>query len=162
MSPKTTTKAPTKKSPRAAKPADATEKLRKAAIAEIEQRIAGTETATTPKGKRAKAAKPAKAKVAPAPAAEKAPAKAAKPKREPKAKRPSGLDLAAKALEMAGQPLNAQQLATAAITLGWQTSGKTPHATLYAAVIREIAAKGRDSRFTKTDRGLFTSNRKAA
>ncbi len=88
--------------------------------------------------------------------------KAAKPKRGADAKRPSGLDLAAKALEMAGQPLNAQQLAAATIELGWPTSGKTPHATLYAAVIREIAAKGRDSRFTKTDRGLFASNRKAA
>jgi hypothetical protein len=151
MSPKTTTKAPTKKSPRAAKPADATEKLRKAAIAEIEQRIAGTETASTPKGKRAKGA----AKPEPV-------TKPAKTKRDADAKRPSGLDLAAKALEMAGQPLNAQQLATAAITLGWQTRGKTPHATLYAAVIREIAAKGRDSRFTKTDRGLFASNRKGA
>lgn len=151
MSPKaTTTKAPTKKSPRAAKPAGSTEKLRKAAIAEIEQRIAGTETATAPKNKRAKAAKPEQV------------AKPAKPKRGADAKRPSGLDLASKALEIAGQPLNAQQLAAAAIELGWQTSGKTPHATLYAAVIREIAAKGRDSRFTKTDRGLFASNRKAA
>ena len=160
MSPKATTKAPTKKSPRAAKPAGSTEKLRKAAIAEIEQRIAGTETSAAPKAKRSKATRP---EPVTGPAKAKATAeKAAKPKREPKAKRPSGLDLAAKALEAAGQPLNAQQLAAAAIKLGWQTSGKTPHATLYAAVIREIAAKGRDSRFTKTERGLFASNRRAA
>ena len=34
--------------------------------------------------------------------------------------------------------------------------GKTPHATLYAAIIREIAKKGDESRFKKTDRGQFT------
>ena len=37
----------------------------------------------------------------------------------------------------------------------WQTSGKTPAATLYAAIIREIANKGDKARFRKTDRGLF-------
>jgi hypothetical protein len=37
----------------------------------------------------------------------------------------------------------------------WTTSGKTPSATIYASIIREIAAKGEQSRFKKTDRGLF-------
>jgi hypothetical protein len=37
----------------------------------------------------------------------------------------------------------------------WQTKGKTPAATLYAAIIREIAAKGKETRFHKTDRGMF-------
>jgi hypothetical protein len=37
----------------------------------------------------------------------------------------------------------------------WSTSGKTPHATLYAAIIREIADKGKDARFEKVDRGQF-------
>ena len=36
--------------------------------------------------------------------------------------------------------------------------GKTPEATLYAAMLREITAKGKESRFKKVDRGLFTSN----
>ena len=36
-------------------------------------------------------------------------------------------------------------------------NGKTPHATLYAAMIREIAAKGKDSRFQKTERGKFAT-----
>ena len=37
----------------------------------------------------------------------------------------------------------------------WQTAGKTPAATIYAAIIREIAAKGADSRFRKVERGKF-------
>ncbi len=40
----------------------------------------------------------------------------------------------------------------------WQTKGKTPAATLYAAIIREIAAKGKGARFRKTDRGMFELN----
>lgn len=84
-------------------------------------------------------------------------AKAAKPKREPATKRVSGLDLAAKVLASAKEPLNAKTIAEQAIAAGWKTSGATPHATLYAAMIREIAAKGKDARFRKTDRGLFTA-----
>lgn len=33
--------------------------------------------------------------------------------------------------------------------------GKTPHATLYAAILREITVKGKDARFQKTERGHF-------
>lgn len=84
-------------------------------------------------------------------------AKAAKPKREPATKRISGLDLAAKVLASAKEPLSAKTIAERAIAAGWNTSGATPHATLYAAMIREIAAKGKDARFKKTDRGLFIS-----
>jgi hypothetical protein len=35
-------------------------------------------------------------------------------------------------------------------------NGKTPHATLYAAILREINAKGNQARFKKTERGKFT------
>jgi hypothetical protein len=35
--------------------------------------------------------------------------------------------------------------------------GKTPHATLYSAIIREIGLKGKESRFVKKDRGQFTA-----
>jgi hypothetical protein len=80
--------------------------------------------------------------------------KAAKP---PKEKRLSGLDLAAKVLVESKEPLAAKAIAERAIAAGWKTSGKTPHATLYAAIIREIAAKGNTARFKKTDRGLFTT-----
>jgi len=70
-------------------------------------------------------------------------------------RKPSGLDLAAKVLAEAKEPLQAKAIAERAIAAGWKTSGKTPHATLYAAMIREIAKKGKDARFIKTDRGLF-------
>lgn len=73
------------------------------------------------------------------------------------AKRPSGLDLAAKVLAEAGEPLAAKAIAERAIAAGWKTSGKTPHATLYAAIIREISKKGDAARFKKTDRGLFVA-----
>ncbi|MBZ0172999.1 MAG: hypothetical protein K8E66_11500 [Phycisphaerales bacterium] len=45
---------------------------------------------------------------------------------------------------------------------GWQTSGKTPAATLYSAIIREIARKGKDARFAKTERGRFAATGKGA
>jgi hypothetical protein len=35
--------------------------------------------------------------------------------------------------------------------------GKTPHATLYSAIIREIALKGKESRFVKSERGKFAA-----
>jgi len=36
-------------------------------------------------------------------------------------------------------------------------NGKTPHATLYSAIIREIATKGKEARFVKKDRGMFAA-----
>ena len=40
---------------------------------------------------------------------------------------------------------------------GYWTSpgGKTPHATLYSAILREIQNKGNDARFKKMERGKF-------
>ena len=35
--------------------------------------------------------------------------------------------------------------------------GATPWATLYSALLREIAAKGKEARFTKTERGHFAA-----
>jgi hypothetical protein len=75
-----------------------------------------------------------------------------------KERKPSGLDLAAKVLAASKEPLAAKAITEATIAAGWKTNGKTPHATLYAAIIREIAVKGKDARFKKTDRGLFTAN----
>ena len=41
----------------------------------------------------------------------------------------------------------------------WKSpGGKTPHATLYSAILREIDAKGDAARFRKTDRGKFATN----
>jgi len=92
--------------------------------------------------------------------AKKAPAKkttSKQPEPDRKPKRVSGLDLAAKVLAEAKEPLNAKQIAERAIAAGWKTNGKTPEATLYAAIIREIARKGKDARFVRHDRGLFTA-----
>ena len=37
----------------------------------------------------------------------------------------------------------------------WYSDGKTPAATIYAAMIREIANKGNKARFRKVERGKF-------
>ena len=72
-------------------------------------------------------------------------------------KRPSGLDAAAKVLAEAKEPLNTKEMVDRMLAQGlWQTKGATPGATIYAAVIREIATKGDDARFRKTERGKFT------
>jgi hypothetical protein len=71
------------------------------------------------------------------------------------AKRVSGLDLAAKVLAAAGRPMNAKEICEGVIAAGWKTNGKTPAATLYAAIVTEISKKGDKSRFHKADRGLF-------
>jgi len=71
----------------------------------------------------------------------------------------SGLDAAARALSEAGTPMNAADIAATAIDKGyWKTTGKTPQATIYAAILREIQKKGEDARFKKTGKGMFASN----
>ena len=71
-------------------------------------------------------------------------------------KRSSGLDAAAKVLADAKEPLNSKEMVARMLAKGlWQTSGKTPAATIYAAIIREIASKGDASRFRKVERGKF-------
>lgn len=70
----------------------------------------------------------------------------------------SVLDAAHKVLQEAGTPLDAQTICERALAEGyWKTNGKTPQATIYAAMIREIAAKGPTARFKKVDRGQFTT-----
>jgi hypothetical protein len=68
----------------------------------------------------------------------------------------SGLDAAAKVLAEAGAPMNCKAMVDAMLAKGyWKTDGKTPAATLYSAIIREVAAKGKDARFCKVERGQF-------
>ena len=70
----------------------------------------------------------------------------------------SGLDAAAIVLREANAPLNAQDLVGLMLERGlWKTEGKTTAATIYAAMIREIKAKGSDARFRKADRGRFAA-----
>jgi len=69
----------------------------------------------------------------------------------------SGLDAAAQVLKEAGQPMRCGQIVETMLGKGlWKTKGQTPAATIYAAILREIQAKGAQARFKKTDRGLFT------
>lgn len=84
------------------------------------------------------------------------------PEQKPKTEKPgkmSLLDAAAQILKGNKEPMACNGIVDAAIELKlWTTNGKTPASTLYAALIREIKAKGRDSRFEKTGRGLFALN----
>jgi HB1, ASXL, restriction endonuclease HTH domain len=88
---------------------------------------------------------------------------AAKPKRqrkaasEPQDKKRSALDAAAKVLAETRTPMSCKELIGAMAVKGYWTSpgGKTPAATLYSAMVREIATKGDQARFTKTGRGHF-------
>ena len=38
---------------------------------------------------------------------------------------------------------------------GPRLGGKTPAASLYSAILRELQTKGKDARFKKTERGKF-------
>jgi hypothetical protein len=69
----------------------------------------------------------------------------------------SQLDAAAKVLGEAIEPMTTKQMVEAMTARGYWTSpgGKTPHATLYSAILRELQAKGEAGRFIKTDRGHF-------
>ena len=108
----------------------------------------------------------ARAKKAAEPEATKTPAKKSKASAingEPKTKKLSALDAAAKVLAEAGAPMNAKEMIDAMASKGYWTSpgGQTPHATLYAAITREINVKGKGSRFQKTERGKVCSKRLA-
>ncbi len=85
-------------------------------------------------------------------------AKAAEPKRL------SLLDAAAQVLAGHKDGLRSREMVTLVIDKGLWTpgAGKTPHASLYAAIIREISAKGKDARFAKAERGLFVHTGKGA
>jgi hypothetical protein len=91
----------------------------------------------------------------------------AKPKRqrkaktpiEPKVKKPSALDAAAKVLAEAGTAMTCKEMIGAMAAKGYWTSpgGKTPDATLCSAILREITVKGEQSRFVKTAPGRFAA-----
>ena len=74
-------------------------------------------------------------------------------------KKLSALDAAARVLAEAGSPMNTKEMIDAMAAKGYWTSpgGKTPHSTLYSAILREVSAKGEQARFTKTERGKFAS-----
>ena len=156
-----------RKAAKSAPPATAsakTERLRKAALAEINNRLAdGKQDHEVPTVKEvannAAVEASAKGKKAKVPKTPKAP----KPAKEPKAKRVSALDAAAQVLAASEVPMRAKEMSAAMEAKGLWTSpgGKTPEATLYAAIIREIAAKGTAARFKKHERGVFVAGKGA-
>ncbi len=129
------------------------------------------DAAAKPAGKRGKDAKaPAptatKGSKSAKPAAKQKAAREAKPKpaksaREKKPKRVSALDAAAQVLAASEVPMRAKEMIAEMEAKGlWRSpGGKTPEATLYAAIIREIAAKGTAARFKKHERGVFVAGK---
>jgi len=73
------------------------------------------------------------------------------------AKKLSALDAAAKVLAETKQAMSCKEMIEAMGKKGYWSSpgGKTPTSTLYSALLKEISAKGKQSRFKKTDRGRF-------
>ena len=73
----------------------------------------------------------------------------------------SAIDAAAKVLSDSREPLNTKQMIERMSAKGYWKSpgGKTPHATLYSAILREIGTKGDEARFRKVERGKFEINR---
>jgi len=110
---------------------------------------------------KAKAPKATKAAKAPkAPLAKKGKAKPAATNGEAKTKKVSAIDAAAKLLAASKEPMGCKELIEMMAAKGLWTSpgGKTPHATLYSAILTEINKKGKEARFVKTDRGRFAAN----
>jgi hypothetical protein len=136
---------------------------------------AKAKTGGKPKGKakgKAKAKTPAKSEpktpaapeAAPAaPAAEpkaEAPKKVGRQKKAEGEKKLSALDAAAKLLAETGEAMNTQEMIKRLAERGWWKSanGLTPHATLYSAILRELNAKGAETRFRKTEKGKFKAS----
>ncbi|QDT60617.1 hypothetical protein SV7mr_31410 [Stieleria bergensis] len=72
-------------------------------------------------------------------------------------KKLSCVKAALQVLETAGEPMNSQEMISAMVEQNlWESpGGKTPHATLYSAILRDLK-RGDESRFVKTERGRFT------
>ena len=94
--------------------------------------------------------------------------KSAKPKRREKKvmidtgeKPMSLLDAAAKVLAYSTGPMKCREIVSQAISSGYWVAkkGKTPDATLYSSISKEINRKGDESRFVKTGPGSFEKRR---
>jgi len=123
-----------------------------------------TKTKNAPASQRARTTKIAKAPKTlgePAGDAKTAKVATAKSPKAPKEKQVSCIDAAAQILAASKAPMNTKELieAMAAKGLWISPGGKTPHATLYSAILREINGKGKDARFKKTERGRFAVNK---
>jgi HB1, ASXL, restriction endonuclease HTH domain len=115
-------------------------------------------TAKSAKAARKSTAKPGK----PGKGSKAAPKKAAvkeSAKRTATVRKLGVLSAAHQVLSASATPMTSQEMiaAMAEQKLWSSPNGKTPAQTLYAAIIREIANKGDDARFTKTERGKFAA-----
>ena len=74
-----------------------------------------------------------------------------------KEKRLGLVDAAILVLHEAGnKPMGVKTIVEAITAKGiWKSNGKTPAATLYSSILREIQKKGSEARFKKVDRGQF-------
>lgn len=72
-------------------------------------------------------------------------------------KRVSAINAAVEVLKKGGKPMGCKELVAAMSEQGlWKSpEGKTPQATLYSAIVREIQKAGSKARFKKVDRGQF-------
>ncbi len=129
-------------------------------------RATGPKAATSQVGTRAKTAATAAKRKPKATTGGKASAAASGAKRgrtgaTGKTKKRTGiLDAAAQILAKSKKPMACKAIVEQAIAQKlWSTSGLTPQATLYSAIIREIAKKGKDARFEKVDRGHFAARK---
>jgi len=76
----------------------------------------------------------------------------------PAGNKTSLVDAAIQVMKEVDEPMNTKRMVELVSERDlWQPSrgGKTPHATLYSAILREIRDKGDDSRFEKVERGKF-------
>ncbi len=84
---------------------------------------------------------------------------AASAKKRPASNKTGGkslLDAAAAVLAKAKEPMSCPEMVEAVVKAGtWSSNGKTPAATLSAAIHREIRNKGKEARFAKAERGRF-------
>ena len=85
--------------------------------------------------------------------------KSTKPIVKAKPAKLSALKAAAKVLSETKDAMNCTQIIETMAAKGYWTSpgGKTPAATLYAAIIRHIAVKGDEAHFRKTGKGTFAA-----
>src|ERR1700746_2888001 len=113
--------------------------------------MSATKTTKTKSSRKARKAAQVETPNASAPEAPKA------AKKEPKPKKTSALDAAARVLGESREPMSCTAIIEAMAAKEYWTSpgGKTPAATLYSAIIRELKTKGKEARFQKTDRGRF-------
>ena len=84
-------------------------------------------------------------------------AKAKPTKKNVPAEKLSQIAAAERVLAEAREPMTCKAMVEAMTAKGYWASpgGKTPEATLYASILRDLK-KGKEARFAKVDRGLFS------